>query len=580
MSNSPRLLSLRLHRRAFLGVALLSALVSLLHLSGSLFMMEIYDRVLPSRSVPTLIGLAAILLMLYCFQAVFDIVRGRILSRIGAALDESLGETVFQLVLLRPIRTRVEGDGQQPLRDLDSIRGFLASGGPSALFDLPWMPIYLVICFAFHFWIGMTAIVGAVLLVVLTLLTEVFTRRATREAASGLQARSDVTRAGQRNAEVIHAMGMSERFGKTWRDANGRILSQQQRTSDVGGGFGAISRVARMLLQSAVLAVGAYLVMKGDVTAGVMIASSILASRALAPVELAIANWKGFVAARQGWKRLGVQLAENTSGPAPLPLVVPRFTLKVENVSVCAPGEMRPLVENISFSLRGGDGLGIIGPSASGKSTLARALVGVWQCRQGKIRLDGAALEQWMPTRLGQHVGYLPQDVELFGGSIAQNISRFDPEADPMKIVAAAQAADVHEMILRLPQGYETEIGTSGASLSGGQRQRIALARALFGDPFLVVLDEPNSNLDNEGDIALTAALQSVRERGGIAIVIAHRPSALACLDQVLVLGAGKQMSFGTKEEVMSNFMKPTSPPARVSNLRPVRASASAGETQ
>jgi PrtD family type I secretion system ABC transporter len=578
MPTTAAFVSLRSHGRAFLGVAVLSALVNVLHLSGSIFMMEVYDRVLPSRSIPTLLGLAAILVMLYLFQATFDIVRARILSRIGASLDEKLGETVFRLVMLRPIRGAKEGDGQQPLRDLEQIRGFLAGGGPAALFDLPWMPLYLMICFAFHFWIGMTALLGAVVLVTLTLLTEMLTRRTSQELVGALQSRSTVTGAGQRNAEVIHAMGMAGRVAHLWSNANRRVLTQQQRVSDVGGGLGAVSRMARMVLQSSVLAVGAYLVMAGEVTSGVMIASFILSSRALAPVETAIANWKGFVGARHSRKRLGTLLQEDASSAAPMPLPAPHKSLAAENVGVGAPGTRRILAENISFTLRAGEGLGIIGPSASGKSTIARTIVGVWPNQIGKIRLDGATLDRYLPERLGQHVGYLPQDVELFSGTIAQNIARFDPEAASETVIAAAQAADVHEMILRLPQGYDTEVGEAGAALSGGQRQRLALARALFGDPFLVVLDEPNSNLDNEGDSALTEALLKVRARGGIVIVVAHRPSALAAVDKLLVMGAGKQVSFGAKDEIIGKFMKPAAAPARMPNVTPLRSAASGGD--
>ena len=576
---SASFMSFQLHGRAFIGVAVLSALVNVLHLSGSLFMLEIYDRVLPSRSVPTLIGLVAILLMLYAFQAIFDIVRGRILSRIGASLDESLGEKVFQLVLLRPIRAKQEGDGAQPLRDLDQIKSFLSGGGPSALFDLPWVPFYLAICFSFHFWIGMTAVLGATVLVVLTLLTEILTRRAAREVVDGLQARSAVTTSGQRNAEVVYAMGMSGRMGQIWSTANQRIVAQQQRASDVGGGFGAVSRTIRMVLQSSVLAVGAYLVMDGQVTAGVMIASSILVSRALAPVDLAIGNWKGFVAARQSRKRLATLLQEEAAVGAPLSLPGPSKTLALENVSGGAPREPRLLIENINFNLRAGEGLGIIGPSASGKSTIVRTIVGVWPNRFGKVRLDGATLDRYLPERLGRHIGYLPQDVELFAGTIALNIARFDPEAEADAIIAAAKAADVHEMILRLPQGYDTEIGEAGAQLSGGQRQRIALARALYGDPFLVVLDEPNSSLDNEGEVALTEALLRVRARGGIVIVVAHRPSALAAVSKLLVVAAGKQMNFGPKDEIIGSFMQATSGEKVRTNVTPIRLTAESRES-
>lgn len=560
MSENASFVSMRAHSRAFVGVAVLSAMVNMLHLSGSIFMLMLYDRVLPSRSVPTLIGLAAILAILFCFQASFDIFRNRILSRIGASLDESLGETVFQLVLLRPIRGRQDGDGQQPLRDLDQVRGFLSGGGPAALFDLPWMPLYIAICFSFHFWLGMTALIGAIVLVIFTGLTELFTRRTTQEIVAGMKARGTVTNAGQRNAEAIYAMGMTGRVCELWSQANRHILTQQQHAADVGGGFGAVSRMARMMVQSGVLAVGAYLVMSSHVTPGVMIASSILAARALAPVDLAIANWKGFIAARHSRNRLDALLREAAAHVKPLPLQAPHDTLAVQNVSCGSPGDPRMLVGGVGFALRAGDGLGIIGPSGSGKSTVAKMLVGVWPARIGKVRLDGAALEQWEPVRLGQHIGYLPQNVELFSGTIAQNIARFETDPDPEKVVAAARAADVHEMILGMPDGYETEIGDSGTSLSGGQRQRVALARALYGDPFLVVLDEPNSSLDNEGDIALTEALLKVRARGGIVVVVAHRPSALAALDQLLVMAAGKQMSIGPKDEALGLYTRGPKP--------------------
>lgn len=575
MPGKSSFLVLGTHVRAFAGVGVLSALVNILHLSGSIFMLAIYDRVLPSRSVPTLIGLAVILAMLFCFQAAFDIFRTRILSRIGASLDETFGETVFQSVLLRPIRGQQDGDGQQPLRDLDQIRGFLSGGGPSALFDLPWMPLYLVVCFAFHFWLGMTALIGAVVLVILTGLTEVFTRRTTKEVVTAMKVRGNVAQSGQRNAEAIYAMGMSGRVGDLWNRSHQHILQQQQRAADVGSGFGAVSRTARMMVQSGMLAVGAYLVMSGAVAPGVMIASSILAARALAPVDLAIANWRGFIAARQSRKRLAALLNEADFRGDPLPLPAPHVSVSAEQISTSAPGEKRILIENVSFTLRAGEGLGIIGPSGSGKSTVARSLVGVWQTRSGKVKIDGAALDQWDAGRLGQHIGYLPQDVGLFSGTIAQNISRFEPDPDPEKVIAAARYADVHDMILGMPQGYATAVGEAGAALSGGQRQRIALARALYGDPFLVVLDEPNSNLDNEGDVALTEALRKVCARGGIVVVVAHRPSALAALDYLLVMAAGKQISFGPKDDTLHKFTRSA---AQVTPLRPAANSGTRGD--
>jgi ATP-binding cassette subfamily C protein len=544
-------------RGAVLGVALLSGLINVLYLSGSIFMMEVYDRVLPSRSLPTLVGLSLIIVVLYLFQGLFDALRGRILARVGAALDEDLSQAVFQSQLAAPLKGRPEGDGQQPLRDLDQIRAFLAGGGPAALFDLPWMPLYLAICFAFHPLIGLVALAGGTVLVGLTLLTELLTRTSAQAAVGAAVQRNGIAEGARRNAEVVQALGMAGRLGAAWGAANAAYLAHQQRTADVAGGFGAMSKVLRMLLQSAVLAVGAYLVIEGEATGGIMIAASILTSRALAPVELAIANWKGFVTARQGWRRLQEQLARTAPAPTPLALPAPQARLAVEAAGTGAPGSQRFAVQDVSFQLKAGAGLGIIGPSASGKSSLARMLVGVWPTWRGKVRLDAAALEQWPAEARGRHIGYLPQDVELFAGTVAQNIARFEAAPDPEAVIAAAKAANVHEMILHLPDGYETQVGEAGAALSGGQRQRLGLARALYGRPFLVVLDEPNSNLDSEGEQALGAAILGVRARGGIVIVIAHRPSALAGVDQVLVMAEGRVQSFGPKDEVLSKVLRP-----------------------
>ncbi|WP_243375655.1 type I secretion system permease/ATPase [Microvirga solisilvae] len=543
-------------RGAFLGVAILSGLINILYLSGSIFMMEVYDRVLPSRSIPTLVGLSIIIIGLYIFQGLFETIRGRILARIGAALDEDLSQQVFRSQINAPLRGKIDGDGQQPMRDLDQLRAFLAGGGPSALFDLPWMPLYLFICFGFHPWLGMVALAGAALLVMITLLTELLTREASKAAVSAALVRNGISEGAHRNAEVVHAMGMAGWIGGRWSDANEQYLAHQQRASDAAGGLGALSKVIRMMLQSAVLALGAYLVIDGQATGGIMIASSILTSRAMAPVELAIGNWKGFVSARQGWRRLKAALEADAQDAAPIKLPAPRLVLSIENAGTGAPGSQRFAIQDMSFDLKAGSGLGIIGPSASGKSSLARMLVGVWPTWRGKVRFDGAAIEQWLPEDLGRHIGYLPQDVELFAGTVAQNISRFEPQPKSEAIIAAAKAANVHEMILQLPNGYETQVGESGTALSGGQRQRIALARAIYGDPFLVVLDEPNSNLDNEGEQALTAAIMNIRARGGIVIIIAHRPSALAGVDQVLVMAEGRMQSFGPKDEVLNRVLR------------------------
>jgi ATP-binding cassette subfamily C protein len=364
------------------------------------------------------------------------------------------------------------------------------------------------------------------------------------------EGRMALAEASRRNAEVVQALGMAGRLGRRWRDQNDRHLTAQQRVADISAGMSAVSRTLRMVLQSAVLAIGAWLVINQQATAGIIIASSILTSRALQPVEVTLAHWKSFVQARQSWRRLNGLLGAVPAEPQRMALPVPRETLSLEAVTISPPGANRIVVQGVTFQLAAGQGLGVVGPSASGKSSLVRSIVGVWPLLQGKIRVDGAALDQWSPEDLGRHVGYLPQDMELFAGTVAENISRFDPDASSDSIIAAAQAAGVHELILALPNGYETQVGDSGNSLSAGQRQRVGLARALYGDPFLVVLDEPNSNLDRDGDEALTRAIQGVRARKGIVVVVCHRPSALAGVDTVLVMMAGRQQAFGPKEQV------------------------------
>jgi ATP-binding cassette subfamily C protein len=554
--------ALRACRGAFIGVGVMSCMINLLYLTGSLFMLEVYDRVLPSRSVPTLVGLAVLAGGLYLAQGVLDLIRIRILGRIGTALDESLNSRVFDTIVRLPLTAGARNEGLQPLRDLDNIRSFLSGMGPGAFFDLPWLPFYLAICFAFHVMIGLTALVGAIILVTLTIVTEFMSRRPAREALGLAARRNDLAATSRRNAEVLVAMGMSGRLNKRWSEANQNYLAGNQRASDVAGGLGAIAKVMRMTLQSAVLAVGAYLVIHQEATAGIIIAGSILSARALAPVDLAIAHWKGFVAARQSWHRLNRLLESLPAQTAQTMLQNPSSRLAVEAVSIAPPGEQRIVVQDVTFALEAGNGLGVIGPSGSGKSSLVRALVGVWQPFRGKVRLDGAALDQWSSDVLGRHVGYLPQDVELFAGSVAQNICRFDPEARSEDIIAAAKEAGVHQMIIKMRDGYDTQIGEQGAALSAGQAQRVALARALYGDPFLIVLDEPNSNLDTEGDEALTRAVRAARERGAIVVVVAHRPVGIEAVDMLLVLKDGRVHAFGPKETVLGQVLQRVAPPA------------------
>ncbi len=559
-------------RDAFLGVGIMSCIINLLYLTGSMFMLEVYDRVLPSRSVPTLIGLIVLAGGLYIAQGVLDLIRGRILGRIGTSLDEALNARVFETVVKLPLLTGARNEGLQPLRDLDNVRSFLGGMGPSAFFDLPWLPLYLAICFAFHALIGITALVGAIILVTLTLITEYLSRQPAREAIGLAARRNDLAAASRRNAEVLVAMGMAGRLAKRWSEANEKYLAGNQRASDVIGGLGAIAKVLRMTLQSAVLAVGAYLVIHQEATAGIIIAGSILSARALAPVDLAIAHWKSFVAARQSWHRLNRLLEQMPVKPPPTLLQSPTAQLSVEGVSIAAPGDQKVIVNDVTFALTAGNGLGLIGPSGSGKSSLVRALVGVWHPFRGKVRLDGAALDQWSSEMLGRYIGYLPQDVELFAGTVAQNICRFDPDAPSDKIISAAKEAGVHDMIVKMREGYNTQVGEQGAALSAGQAQRVALARALYGDPFLIVLDEPNSNLDSEGDEALTRAVRAARERGAIVVVVAHRPVGIEGVDQILVLKDGRMQAFGPKETVLAQVLQP-----RVAGPAPIKIVSDAG---
>lgn len=543
-------------RGSLAGVALFSGMSNLLMLTGAFFMLQVYDRVLPGRGLSTLIALFALAVALFLAQGLFEVIRGRLLTRIGGALDEALSKRVYDAVVKLPLRVNAGGDGLQPMRDLDSIRGFLAGQGPAALFDLPWMPFYLFIIYQFHPVLGLTATVGALVLVCLALITEFLSRSPMRQASTAAGVRNGAMQSGFQNAEVMTAMGMRGNLGSRWQTANRAHRESLRKAGDIAGGIGAMSKSLRLLLQSTVLAVGAYLVIQGEATAGIIIAGSILVARALAPVDQAIANSRNFVAARQSWRRLDQLLRampveqERTSLPPPC------RDLKLENVGIVCPGQTESVVHNASFALKAGQGLGIVGPSGSGKSSLVRALVGVWPVSRGRICMDNAALGQWSNAALGSHIGYLPQDVELFDGTIAENIARFSSDASSEAVIAAAKAAGVHDLIVDFGDGYDTVLGEHGRRLSAGQRQRIALARALYNDPFLVVLDEPNSNLDAEGEEALNSAIRRVRSRGGIVVVVAHRKAALAELDTLLVMSNGSIAAFGEKAQVLARTLR------------------------
>jgi ATP-binding cassette, subfamily C, bacterial PrsD len=533
-----------------------SAIINILMLTSSFYMLEVYDRVIPSRSIPTLVVLSVLALILFASQAVLEVIRSRILVRIGNHLDEASSERVFDVMSRNLSGSGPQGAALQPMRDVDAIKAFLSSGGPGALLDLPWLPVYVAVMFLFHWVLGVTAVVGALILAGLTLLTEFRTRRPSQEMTRDLAMRTEMALSGRRNAETIAAMGMGPRLARKYKSAGFATSLSQTAVSDIAGGLGSISRIFRLVLQSAILGLGALLVIWNEASAGIMITGAILMGRALAPVDLAIANWKGFVAARQGWRRLVDVFQRTPALPERMALPAPSQFLSVEHLTVLEPGGQRFLIRDITFTLKAGQSLCIIGPSGAGKSTLARALVGAWKPAAGRVQLDGAALDQWPVEDLGSQIGYVPQDVELFSGTIADNISRHQESADPNSVIEAASAAGVHAMITRFRDGYQTQIGDAGSALSAGQRQRIALARALYGNPFLVVLDEPNSNLDAEGDAALQRAVAATKARNGIVIAVSHRPSILEAFDMILLLSEGQVTAFGPRDEVLAKHVR------------------------
>lgn len=573
-SDDPVMLGLRASAARIVGVAAFSGIVNILMLSGSLYMLQVYDRVLPSRSVATLIGLSILVVLAYLFQGYFDVLRMRMLSRIGALFDAALQEPIHQAMAMLPLTGARPILTQQPLRDLDQVRFFLAGIGPTAFLDMPWVPLFVLVLFAFHPVIGMTAMVGAAAIVGMTLFAEHHSRgaaEAAMECSARRQVLADTTR---HNAEVIRALGMTGRLTARWVQANEHFLQENVRMTDLYAVLGSGSKILRYVLQSALLGIGAYLVVVEQASGGIMIASSIMMGRALAPIEVALSTSKQFVAARQSITRLRDILKRTTLPKVPA-VVLPRPSrqLLVRDLSVKAPGTEEVLISNVSFALEAGAGLSILGASASGKSTLVRALVGVWPTARGSVRLDNARLDHWGSDALGRHLGYLPQDVELLDGNVADNISRFDEAASSNAILTAARVAGAHDMILRLPDGYSTRVGEGGKLLSAGQRQRIGLARAIFGNPFLIALDEPNANLDADGENALAQAIASLRNRGSIVIVVSHRPSAVAALNMALVMYDGKSIAFGKREEVMEYMARSTVNPRQLHYER-VKASA------
>ncbi len=534
-----------------------SGVVNILALTGSFYMLQIYDRALTSQSVPTLLALSALAIGLYLIQGMLDISRSQILVRVGSRLDHQLAPLAHRVAIDMPRFGFSTSEANERSRDVDTLRGFLSGQGPMALFDLPWMPLYLIFVYCLHPWLGLLTLGGALILTALTITTEILTQKHAGTTQQAGVARAAMAEQHARNGDVIRAMGFQGRAVARFDKINREHLLLQSKLSGVTSTIGGLSKVLRMILQSAVLGLGAYLTIMGEFTAGSIIAASVASARALAPVDLAISQWKGVVAARRSYARLTETLTALDQAPPQVTLPAPTRDLKIEKITVAAPSNGVIVLSDVSFELQAGQAVGIIGPSGGGKSSLVRGITGVWPLLRGSVRLDEADFAQWSPDAIGRQIGYLPQEVSLIDTTISQNICRLDPDADSAKILAAAKAAGVHDMIVRMPKGYETELGPNGTAISAGQRQRIALARALYDDPFLVVLDEPNSNLDADGEAALTSAIKSIRARGGVVIVVAHRPSALAAVDLIGVVQNGRLAAFGPKDEIFAEQLKP-----------------------
>ena len=546
--------ALKSSRGAILSIVIFSMFVNLLMLTGPLFMLQIYDRVLTSGSIPTLVALASLVVILYGLYGFLEYVRGRVLMRVARILEETLRERVFHVVTWNALR-HAPGGHRQSSQDLAAIRQFLSSPAPFSFLDIPWAPVYLFVIYLLHWWLGVAATVAVLILAALALINNILTARHMSESQQALQQAIVINDETRRNVEMATVLGMLGQLRLRWKSALADGLDSLTIASDRGGLITSASKTLRLMFQSAILGLGAYLAVKQEITPGTMIAASIIMGRALMPVEQVVSQWQSFLGARRSWVRLGNVLSNTPLDEEKMELPAPKGHLKVENLAAFVPGAEQPIFSGISFELEPGAGLGIIGPTGAGKSTLSKAIIGIWPNIRGKARLDGATADQWDSNLLGKFMGYLSQDVELFEGSIGQNISRFAPDADPQTIIQAAQAARVHELVLKFPAGYNTMLGENGVNLSAGQRQRIGLARALYGDPVLIVLDEPNSNLDAEGEAALLQALDGVRKRGGTVIVVAHRPSAIAVLDTLMVMKEGKQVAFGPKDEVLEKVL-------------------------
>ena len=554
-------LALREMRGAIFVVALFSAAVNLLMLTGPLFMLQVYDRILTSRSVETLAVLFALVCILYAFLSFFDFLRLRVLSRTAYKFDATMMPLAQKTWIYQGAASKT--GSARPVQDLTTVRQFVGSNAPSAFFDLPWVPLYLALIFFLHFWLGVLAASGAALVIMLTICNELFSRKPLSQSVPYEVNDMQLSQQVHSNADAIVSMGMIGRMVTLWGGTRMQAMSLAQRAGSITETMTASTKGIRMLLQSSILALGAWLAIQQEISPGAMIAASIIAGRALAPVDQVVGNWRNFARTRLAYGRLKELFGTMPPASDPLELPKPEGFLEVREMAKLSalgdgtsgiPG--KAILRGLQFKLEPGDALGVIGPSASGKSSLAKLLVGLWMPDNGSIRLDGATFDQWDRELLGDHIGYLPQAVELIEGTIKDNICRFDPNGSDEDVVEAAKLAGIHDMIVGLPGGYEAKVVGAGSVLSGGQAQRIALARAVYKTPALIVLDEPNSNLDADGDAALTNCISSLREAGSTVVVMAHRPSAIASVNLILILKDGKQVDFGSKEEVLQKVKR------------------------
>jgi ATP-binding cassette subfamily C protein len=557
---APGLAELRAARREsnglLLAVFLFSVFYNLLLFTGPLYMMQVYDRVLGSRSEATLLALTLLIVFLFIVMGLLDHARARVMARVGAAFQSRLDRRVFEAAMRRAQVAPSDPAATAAQRDLEAVQRLYSSPVLIALFDIPWTPVFIIATFIFHPYMGWLSVIGGVILVIITVLNQRVTKVPLARANSATITAERMAENLKAEAEVVQALGMREAGFTRWQKARGTALRETISASDVGGTYSVITKTFRQFLQSAMLGLAAWLVLKGELTSGAMIAGSILMGRALAPIETAVSQWAVVQRSQEGWARLAELFSRQPEEPGHTALPRPRALLEAQNLTVVPPGENHATLRMINFRLEPGQALGVIGPSGSGKSTLARALIGAWRPAGGKVRLDGASLDQYDPDVLGSYIGYLPQRVTLFEGTIAENIARLQGNPDGLKVVEAAKKAAAHDMIVRLPDGYDTRVSALGGRLSGGQIQRIGLARALYGDPVIVVLDEPNSNLDNEGSMALNDAIKQMKAAGCAVLIMAHRPAAIQECDLLLVVEDGLRRAFGPRDQVLREMVK------------------------